>query len=296
MAQRPRLLFLSDFSEACYQAIPAAAEWIDREHGALTILHVHSNESQQRRNASAKLQSFFAEADRYDSCERVLLEGDTIPSLIQYCQDRKPDLVFAPATQPAGLPRIFRKSLRAQLLKHAQVRIWTRGRKGNPSPSRCPSPDNVIYSVTGHDNWIQELRMAARAADFHNARFHVAWLTPHMEISDGTTSADLHLGPPKVSMKQLLQEIEKMPVLPEIHRAMGDEHRDLRRLIQETNSDLVFAGEKQVLKRGIGGAQFNADLDRLDCEVICFPERLGVGMRAEATLPAQLPLPEWQEN
>jgi nucleotide-binding universal stress UspA family protein len=287
---------LTDFSEACYQAIPAAAEWIDREHGALTILHVHGGEAQQRRNASAKMQSFFAEADRYDSCERVLVEGQTIASITQYCQERKPDLVFAPATQPAGLPRIFRKSLRAHLLKQAQVRIWTRGRKGNPSPSRCPSPDNVIYSVTGHDNWVQELRMAARAADFHNARFHVAWLTPHMEVSEGTTAADLRLGPPKVAMKQLLEEIEKMPVMPEIHRAIGDEHRDLRRLIQETNADLIFAGEKHVLKRSFGGSQFNADLDRLDCEVICFPERSGVGLSAEAPQTVQLPLPEWQEN
>lgn len=294
--QRPKLLFLTDFSEACYQAIPAAAEWIDREQGALTILHVHGPDQQQRRNASAKLQSFFAEADRYDSCERVLVEGETIPSLVDYCQQRKPDLVFAPATQPAGFPRIFRRSLRAQLLKHAQVRLWTRGRNGNPSTSRCASPDNVIYAVTGHQNWVQELRMAARAADFHNARFHIAWLTPHMEVSEGTTVADLHLGPPRVELSQLLHEIEKMSLSPEIHRAMGDEHRDLKRLAKETNSDLIFAGERHVLKRGIAGTQFNADLDRLDCEVICFPERIGVGTRAEAPCRAQLPQAEWLEN
>jgi nucleotide-binding universal stress UspA family protein len=296
MTQRPKLLFLTNFSEACYQAIPAAAEWIDRERGELTILHVHGPEARERRNAFGRIDSFFAEADRYENSERLLLEGETVSTIVQYCNEMSPDLVFAPASKPKGISRLFRRSMRAQLLQRAQVRLWTRGRNGVGSTSRAASPANVVYAVSGHAHWRQELRIAAQTAEFHKAKFHLLWLTPHQEIVEGALGRDLRSGPPNTDMEELLQEVERMPVAPEIHRGLADEHRDLRRFVKEIAADLVFAGDRHVLRRGFAGAFFDGGLDRLDCEVICFPERFGPAQPEESPEAAQIPLVEWQEN
>ena len=180
-------------------------------------------------------------------------------------------MVFAPASHLTGLPRFRHKSLRAALLRHARVRIWTRGRNGNGSTPRR-SPENIVYVITGHADWMQEAQLAARLALRHRARLHLVHLTPVQDIHDGTFASEIGIGQPNVSTKALLKLIASLPVAPVIHSSTGNEMRELPRLLHECNADMVFLGERHAVCRGVLGTSMNPDLEKLGNEVICFPD------------------------
>jgi hypothetical protein len=105
MTNRKNMLFLTDFSEAAFRAIPALTEWLDREEGGLTILHVHSpgpagEASATRACALSSLRRTLC------GCKRILVSGDLERVAIDYCRNERPEFVFAPASHPTGLPRL----------------------------------------------------------------------------------------------------------------------------------------------------------------------------------------------
>jgi nucleotide-binding universal stress UspA family protein len=273
MKNQKNLLFLTNFSEACFRAIPTVSDWIDREEGQLTILHVHGPGRTEEAEARQRMRSFFAEADRYAKCERVLFSGEPGRVVLEYCRQERPNLVFAPAGHPAGVPRVRHRSLRALLLKSAAVRIWTRGRNGNATPPRR-APENIVYVITGHSNWVQEAQFAAKMAVRHRARLHLLHLTPMQDIHDGTLASEISIGQPNVSTSELLRLIASLPVPPLVHSSTGDELRELARMLRECRADMVFLGERHAVRRGILGSYVNPDLERLDVEAICFPDSM----------------------
>ena len=105
MQNKKSLLFLTNFTEACFQAIPALAEWADHEDARLSLLHVHCPGRTEEGRAHKAMQSFFAEADRYAKCERLLLAGDAETQIVSFCRETRPEIVFAPASHPTGIPR-----------------------------------------------------------------------------------------------------------------------------------------------------------------------------------------------
>jgi hypothetical protein len=264
MNTNPHLLFLTNFSEACFQALPAISEWIDREQGRLTLLNVARGGGSRDR-----LRSFFAEADRYAHCERVSLKGEPAEAIIEYCRAESPDVVFAPASKPSGVPRIFHRSLRASLIRRG-LKLWTRGRSEGPDavPRR---PRNVAYAITGHARWATEVVDAARFAASYNATLHLLYLAPWPEVHDGTFAADLRATHPRVSPEELETLVRRLPGRPEVHASLGNSTRDVVRLLRHCCADVAFVNESHAIRRRLFHESIQPDLDRLDCEVFCYP-------------------------
>lgn len=273
-------LFLTNFSEACFQTIPTVAEWMDREEGHLTLLHVQSAGQRPEQAARQSMRSFFAEADRYARCERVLLSGDPVDVTVDYCRRVKPDIVFAPASAKTGFPRFGHNSIRARLLSDAGVKLWTRGKNGGLVPSSRHA-DDVAYVLTGHADWLQEAQMAARTALRLNARLHLIHLTPTQSIHDGTLAPDIQIGGPEAPISALRKLVESLPAPAIVHSSTGDEYRELPRLLKESGAQMVFLGERHAVRRGLFSRNFNPDLKSFDCEVVCFPDCPNGGSRHE---------------
>jgi nucleotide-binding universal stress UspA family protein len=268
MNSNQNLLFLTNFSEACFQALPAMAEWADREQGTLTLLHVARDERRALEVARDRLNSFFAEGQRYERCERVLLKGDPCEAVQEYCRAEHPDQVFAPASKPSRLPR-FRSSLRARLIR-CGVKLWTRGRSEGPDTA-CRVPRNVAYAITGHDNWAAEACEAVRFAMDYEARIHFLYLSPWPDIDDGTIVSDLRLNHPRVSLSDIETLVRRLPVRPELHTTLGNRTSDVVRLLRDCQADAAFVSEAHAIRRRAFRDTMDGELDRLDCEVFCYP-------------------------
>lgn len=272
MQNKKSLLFLTNFSEPCFQAIPALAEWADHEEAQLCLLHVHSPGRTEEGRAQKAMQSFFAEADRYARCERLVLPGDAETQIVAFCRERRPEIVFAPASHPTGIPRLRHRSLRASLLRKSSVKIWSRGRNGSRAPRK--TPENVAYVMSGHANWHSEATMAAQTAARYGAQFHMIHLTPHQAIHDGTFAADIRIGHPSLADGELAALAGNLPKEPIIHSSTADEFRELPRLLLEAHASMVFLAERHAIRRGLFGYSVNRDLENMDCEFVCFPEKV----------------------
>ena len=66
------IVFATDFSDSSHAVIPTVAQWVDTLGAKLTILHVYDAKKTFYREAESLLRSFFAEADNYQHCDRVL--------------------------------------------------------------------------------------------------------------------------------------------------------------------------------------------------------------------------------
>ncbi len=269
MQTKKNLLFLTNFSEACFQAIPTLAEWADQEEARLSLLHVHSPGRTEETRAHKAMRSFFAEADRYARCERLLLSGNAENQIVSFCCDRRPDIVFAPASHPPGIPRV--RSLRASLVRKSNVKIWSRGRSGHHSSRKAP--ENVAYVMSGHPRWHSEAMMAAQTAARYRANFHMIHLTPHQPVHDGMSAADIRIGHPDLTGRELAEMAESLPVEPVVHSSTGDEFRELPRLLEESHATMIFLGEHHAIRRSLFGYSVNSDLETMDCEFVCFPEK-----------------------
>ena len=275
MQNKKSLLFLTNFTEACFQAIPALAEWADHEDARLSLLHVHCPGRTEEGRAHKAMQSFFAEADRYAKCERLLLAGDAETQIVSFCRETRPEIVFAPASHPTGIPRVRHRSLRASLLRKSNMRIWSRGRNGSRAPRKAP--ENVAYIMSGHANWHGEATMAAHTAARYGAQFHMIHLTPHQPVHDGTLVGDIGIGHPSLREEELTALTGSLPMEPIVHSSTGDEFRELPRLVEESHASMVFLGERHAIRRGVFGYSVNRDLESRDCEFVCFPERAMAG-------------------
>jgi hypothetical protein len=264
------LLFLTNFSEPCFRSIPSVAEWMDSDQRCLTILHVHGPGKAPEADAQRQLRSFFAEADRYSSCERVLLSGPPGRVITDYCRQTKPDLVFAPAAAASGFPRIGHQSIRAKLIRDAGMRIWTAGRNEKSTQRRVVK--NVAYVLTGHTDWMAEALLAARTAQQWNAMFHLIYPIPMQEIHEGMLASDIVREHPGATVEALRELGASLPGPVSVHASIGNERIELPRILQECGADLVFIGEGYAVDDGWLGVEINSGLQKLNCELICLPD------------------------
>jgi len=157
------------------------------------------------------------------------------------------------------------------LLRKGNVKIWSRGRNGHRVPRKAP--ENVAYVMSGHANWQSEAMMAAQAAARYGAQLHMIHLTPHQPVHDGTLASSIRIGHATIGDGELDAWVGSLPVEPILHSSTGDEFRELPRLLAESHASMVFLGEGHAVRRGIFGYAVNQDLESLDCEFVCFPEK-----------------------
>jgi len=140
------IIFATNFSDACHAAIPTVTRWVDAHNARLTILHVYQPEKTLHRKAEAHLKSFYAEADNYSNCQRILLAGNPCDNIESFCTKEGDGLLFMPPSDRTGLPRPFHVSTRARLLENLEMPIWTMG-KATLKTNATVAGNNVAVCV-----------------------------------------------------------------------------------------------------------------------------------------------------
>ncbi|SFS13310.1 Universal stress protein family protein [Granulicella pectinivorans] len=280
------IVFATNFSDACHAAIPAVTRWIDSHKADLTLLHVYDPSKILRRDAESQLNSFYAEADNYRNCRRVLLAGDPCESIKDFCARERNGLLFMPPSDRTGLPRPFHVSSRARLLESLDMPIWTMG-KATLSNNAAVAGKNIAVYLQDLDRPSAYISAAASHAQRHGATLHLFYIVP--ETTEGTLITSLHTGAP-LGIETAIDMIGEIAAgLPsslkiQIHVRMGSESRELKALLRESEAELLIVGSGQTIHRGFFRTTINSTLTSCEIPILCLPEsiRLHPGRRDAA--------------
>lgn len=247
------ILFLTNFSDYCFRAIPSIAQMADSFSVRLTIMHVYDPGKCTAKAANEMLESFFPEADRYRSCRRVAVPGPVVDSVKRHLDAWPVNLVIAPASDPIGMPRIGDRSLRARLIEECGVPVWTIGRRVRV-PKLLQPVRNVACWLDYHMHGAPHLPFAAEYAQRIGARLHVLRALPVVDEGSLALAAPQN---PSLHSNGAAREIERLcaasSVRPQIHVTQGDGRRALCKLLDECDADLVFLrNDEWFLTRWLG--------------------------------------------
>lgn len=270
MAARPELelLFLTNYSDSSYQAIPAVAQLAASLHLRITLLHAYNPRQSTQRQADDQLQSFSAQAAQYSDCHRVALPGSALQVVQEYASAHPIDLLVAPEADRFGLPRIAHRSFRAQLLKTIPAPLWTLG-------ARIPSRgfDRPIRNVACRMNYsasnILHFKLAANLAERLDARLHLIDVVP--DTNEATLLDPLYSTRPlsaSAAVARIAEHAVFMKRSPQIHVSAGNETREIRRLLERCEADLLFCGENQALRSNLLGPSLERFIDSCGYPVI----------------------------
>jgi hypothetical protein len=263
-----KLAFLTRFSESCFDAIPAVAQWVDDVASSLTIIHVYDQRRTHRSDAQAQLNAFYAEADRYRTTRRVLLEGaDVAGAVASYLEAQPHDLLLCPASDRVGFPRPWHKSTRAALLQTCDTPLWTVGARLDVRIS--PRIQRVGCLLSPHADCRSTLLAAERYALFHGAVLQLMAVAhePDVEslrrtLQQGIASAaeDRRLG-----VRVLTQSWES-------YMSTHDDARSIRNMLSGARTDILFASKPMVVRQRFARVTVADFLDAAGCPVICVDE------------------------
>jgi nucleotide-binding universal stress UspA family protein len=258
------ILFPTSFSDACFQAGRAIAQLADTLRVNLVIVHVvprgGATDAVRR-----ELDAFLGEADHVDACRRVLIESDNVPQAVAEYAQRGFDLIVSPASDRRGLHRRLAPSFRGRLMRYTNVPLWTLG--ASVSRTRFQRPiTNVAYLVDYDAQPEARLPLVTSFAERFDADLHVLDVIP--SVAEGTVVLDnerpLNAA---VSSARIRAWFNESPA-PHVHVATGTRRRELHRMLERCDADVLFIGEEQA-ERGLVFPRFARDLDRLPCPVIC---------------------------
>ena len=264
-----RLLLSTRFSESCFNAIPAVAQWMDDFASSLTIVHVYNPKKVHRADAQAQLNAFFAEADHYGGTRRVLLTGDEpAKSIAMFLEQDQHDLLLCPATDQVGLPRPFHRSTRARLMHLTATPLWTIGASASGRSAR--SPQRVGCMISRRSDSRRPLELAAQYAQFHGACLQLMYLVP--EVDDGTIRNTLTYNEPlseRAAARELGRLVDALSLTCEIYTARGVRSRSLADMVTRARTDLLFIGKSEVLRRKLWLPDLAGFTESAGCPVIC---------------------------
>lgn len=268
------ILFPTSFSDACFKTIPALSEWMDDPDTQLTILHVYDAKKSKKAQVEQKLHSFFAEADQYGRCERMLIHGNPETVILEQSLRNSYDLIFAPASEPTGFPRFGHNSLRVNLIKNGSTPVWT-SEDLMYGMSMRRRPQSVAYVMTSESNWQEQLITAAHTAARWNATFNLIYLFAAPSIHDGTLASDLFIEDPHGPLAELRFLGSRLPVPVHVRTTTGNDQIEIPRLISECNADLIFMSYDQAISNSLVGTSINPVLRKIHGQFICFPKDFG---------------------
>lgn len=262
-----RILFPTNFSNSCFSAVRAISYLADKCRVGLTIAHV-ARPGSDAVKTRRELDSFLAEADHYDDCRRILLEGDSpVEAIAALCNKNRYDLVVAPSSDHLGLHRLFRASFRARLIQMSRSPVWTAG--ASILAAACRPHIKTIACLMDFDaDTNSYLRLAASLASRIGARLQLVHVVP--QIHEGTLAHALGSRAPLMPEIALdrIRQIFAGSNCPDVEVAIGDVDAQLPRLLRKCEADLAFVGPGQAL-RWKWRAALARGLDRLPCPAIC---------------------------
>ncbi|MEI9812435.1 MAG: universal stress protein [Acidobacteriota bacterium] len=235
------VVFLTNFSDACFRAIPAVAQIADDLPVRLTLLHAYDSKRQSAAEAEATLHSFFPEADRYRDTSRRVMPGSPLDVLRRVHDNQAVDLIVCPASDMLGLPRPVHRSLRGRILRGLGLPLWTIGRGADPA-RLGKKVRNVGCWLNFDDGNMPHVAFAVEYATRLNARLHLFYVPP--EIHDGMIlplAPDRALHPSGVR-DFFQQRFGHMDIRPEIHMTPRHGGKVQASLTQANEIDVLFTG------------------------------------------------------
>ncbi|MEQ1886462.1 MAG: universal stress protein, partial [Bryobacteraceae bacterium] len=254
------VVFLTNFSDACFRAIPWVAQMADDVTIHLTIAHSYDPQTTRRADVEGMLSSFFPEADHFSCTSRVAMPGDPLNLLRKLEESMDVDLVICPASDDLGMPRIGHRSLRARILHECGFPLWTIGRHAEAARLKEPVK-NVACWVDADQQTPVHLKLAMAYAAALDAQLHVLHLVP--EIHEGSIAL------PTLEERPLHEDgarrvieglVARAPKPPQVHVASGSGSRTRKKLVKECGADLVFA----TIDRFSLTDWIRSDIDRVD--------------------------------
>lgn len=262
-----RILFPTNFSEACERAGQAVAQLATTCRLDLTIVHA-GRRARQSRGIRTRLERFLVEANDYHFCQRVLVDSDDPAAAISHiCRANRFDLVMAPASDHHGVQGMLTRSFRARLLKQCDVPLWTAGASVRSDTFDRPMK-TIACLMDFDDDRAAFVRLVTTFAERVGARTRFLYVVPTVDeatITHALTS-DAPLMP-SVALKRI-RDIFPADQCPEIDVAVGARGRELRRMLSACDADLLFVGPRQASSRS-WALRFSRDLDGLPCPVVC---------------------------
>jgi hypothetical protein len=264
-----KLLLSTRFSESCFYAIPAVAQWMDDIASSLTIVHVYNPKKTHRSEAQAQLNGFFAEADRYGGTLRVLLSGDDpAEAIAAYLKEAPHDLLVCPASDQVGFPRPLHRSTRARLLHLTNAPLWTMS--ASAYARRVDRPARVGCVISRRSDSRRPLEIAAQYARFHGATLQLMYLVP--EVDDGTIRNTLSYNEPlseRAAARELQRLVDALSITSEIYTARGVCARSVEEMVERARTDLLFIGKSEVLRRKLWLPDIASFTSSAGCPMIC---------------------------
>lgn len=262
------VLFLTNFSDACFRATRAVAQMIDDVDGRLTILYARDPERETKQSTVEKLYSFFPEADHFRDTRRIVAEGDLLTAVAKE-STRGIDYVIAPVPMRFGLPRLLHQSTRASVLLSHHTHVWTTGR--NTAPTKIGTPArNVACWIDAPSGDNYHVRRASDYAAEVGARLHLLHVIPTMD--EGTiTESPMPLNEDEVA--SLVPYVARRPQT-EIHIAPGEDRQTLVKMLRSIDADVLFLNERQSVKRRLFGIAMSNIVQLAPCPTISVAPRM----------------------
>jgi nucleotide-binding universal stress UspA family protein len=269
------IVFATDFSDSSHAVIPAVAQWVDTLGAKLTLLHVYNPNRTMYREAEALLQSFFAEADNYPHCDRVLVSGDPVEGIASYCERRSNILLMLPPSDLTGLPRPWHRSMRARLIKRLSVPIWTLGRV-NVGESTSSAHRHIGVWLGNPEEGLSHLQQAAHYASATESTLHLLHVVD--EINEGSLITPLTSSAPmgEESADAWLKEIAgslNPACRVEVHVAQGRAKQELPRLLRRSGANVLMVSHQTAIQGGWIGPAINPVFGRCAISLVCVPYR-----------------------
>jgi nucleotide-binding universal stress UspA family protein len=275
------VLFVTKFTDACFRAIRAIAQLADVFRVSITIAHVDD----EGLHGSRDLQSFFAEADHYESCRRVQLHGPVSAAIRELVRKSDFDLILAPRSDRLGIPRPLHRSLRATLLRAAGTPIWS-GARWLDSGEFLRPYRTVAVGLDGQGGPLNHVRLAASFAARIGAELRLLTVVPH--VHEGTLASSLVGAEPlsEDAAKHRVSELfSSWSQIPKVDVAIGAPEREIPRMARNCSADLLFLNESQSCG-GLFFGQIRRTVDESPCGVVVVPDTLSPGFQWTFATPA----------
>lgn len=281
------MVFATNFSDSCFKATQAVAQWVDDFDLRLTLLHTYDPGAESQAAAESKLQSFFPEADRYGICRRVVRPGPVLPVIEKLREQNAVDLVIAPASDPFGLPRLW-SSTRAKLVADLGIAVWTAGHDVTPSKLRGRPSRIACWLDFDAPDGTDPIDLASEYAARLGASLHLLYAVP--EITEGMTSTKKPLSALEAT-ELARSRMGRHGQVAEVHATLTTGRRAMIELVNRSAADVLIVGRRSAISHGLFGLRLNSGFADVSCPVIALGERgLAPSLlqtRAQAAVPSE---------
>jgi nucleotide-binding universal stress UspA family protein len=276
LTSRPtHLIFATSFSDACHAAIPAVSRIVDTLGARLTILHVYDPRKRTFRETESTLNSFYAEADNYPNCERQMISGSAFEGITEFCKLQKDALLFLPASDRIGLPRIFHRSLRARIIHELPSSVWTLKQTHRVGTSTGAFKHIAVW-LNSPEEGIDHVCQAADHANRLGATLHLIHIVP--DANEGMLGSTLLSERPlgTGSANHWLAEVaHTLPNADAVktHVRMGNRKIQMARVLRDVQAELLMVSRQGALQDDFFQTGLSTIVEDCSSALVCVPQR-----------------------